>query len=266
MQVTLITDEAQVHEQLEVARRKYAARDARLAGLTDESVDTFYSCTLCQSFAPNHVCIVAPERIGLCGAVSWLDAKASYEITPTGPNQPIAKGECIEPVKGQWVGVNEFLKVASHNTLEAVNLYTLLENPMTSCGCFECIMAILPEANGVMIVNREFGGMTPCGMKFSTLAGSVGGGVQTPGFMGHGRSYILSRKFIAADGGLARIVWMPQELKEFLKEGITRRAEELGLEGFYDKIADETVGTTIEEVLPFLEEKGHPALAMPPLM
>ncbi|MEW5865505.1 MAG: acetyl-CoA decarbonylase/synthase complex subunit alpha/beta [Bacillota bacterium] len=266
VQVTLITDRAQVLEQLEVARKKYAARDARLAGLTDESVDTFYSCTLCQSFAPNHVCIVAPERIGLCGAVSWLDAKASFEITPTGPNQPIVKGECIEPVKGQWVGVNEFLKQASHNTLDTVNIYTLLENPMTSCGCFECIMAILPEANGVMIVNREFSGMTPCGMKFSTLAGSVGGGVQTPGFMGHGRSYVLSRKFIAADGGLARVVWMPKEVKEFLKEGLVRRAAELGLNGFYNKIADETVGTTIEEILPFLEEKGHPALSMPPLM
>ncbi|NPV54280.1 MAG: CO dehydrogenase/CO-methylating acetyl-CoA synthase complex subunit beta [Firmicutes bacterium] len=266
VQVTILTDEAQVLEHVELARKKYAARDARLRGLTDEAVDTFYSCTLCQSFAPNHVCIVAPERSGLCGAVSWLDAKASYEITPTGPNQPILKGECLDEVKGQWKGVNEFLYSASHRTLESVNLYTLMENPMTSCGCFECIMAILPEANGVMIVNREYPGQTPCGMKFSTLAGTVGGGVQTPGFMGHGRAYVASRKFIQADGGLARVVWMPSELKEFLREDILRRSEGLGLVDFYDKIADEKVGTTIEQVLPFLEEKGHPALSMPPLL
>ena len=67
-------------------------RDERVAGMTDESVDTFYSCTLCQSFAPNHVCIISPERLGLCGAYNWLDGKAAYEINPHGPNQPIKKG------------------------------------------------------------------------------------------------------------------------------------------------------------------------------
>jgi len=128
-------------------------------------------------------------------------------------------------------------------------------------------MAILPEANGVMITTREYPGDTPCGMTFSTLAGTVGGGIQTPGFMGHGRAYVLSRKFIRADGGLSRLVWMPKELKEFLGDELRQRAEEEGLGAdFVDKIADETVGITAEEILPFLEEKGHPALTMDPLM
>lgn len=52
-------------------------RDERLDTLTDESVDVYYSCILCQAFAPSHVCVVTPERLGLCGAVSWLDAKAT---------------------------------------------------------------------------------------------------------------------------------------------------------------------------------------------
>ncbi|MBE3574946.1 MAG: CO dehydrogenase/CO-methylating acetyl-CoA synthase complex subunit beta [Firmicutes bacterium] len=266
VEVTLITEEARVRELLTQARQRYAARDARLAGLTDEAVDTFYSCTLCQSFAPNHVCTVTPERVGLCGAVSWLDAKAAYEITPTGPNQPIPKGECLDEVKGRYTGVDQFTYTASRGHLESVNLYTLMENPMTSCGCFEAIMVVVPEANGIMIVNREFTGMTPCGMKFSTLAGMVGGGQQTPGFMGIGKSYIISKKFIRADGGLPRVVWMPKELKEFLRAGIEERAKELGIPDLYDKIADETVGTTPEEILPFLEEKGHPALTMDPIM
>ena len=267
VQVTIVTDQAIIEEKREIARTKYRARDARLKGLTDESVENFYSCILCQSFAPNHVCIVSPERVGLCGAVSWLDAKASNEISPTGPNQPIAKGECLDAEKGMWKNLNDYLYANSNRTLEEVNLYTLMDRPMTSCGCFEAIMAVLPLCNGVMITTREHTGDTPCGMTFSTLAGTCGGGLQTPGFMGIGRTYIHSSKFIPADGGLGRIVWMPKELKNFLGEELIERAEALGLgKDFVDKIADETVGITEEEILPFLEEKQHPALKMDPLM
>jgi acetyl-CoA synthase len=103
-------------------------------------------------------------------------------------------------------------------------------------------------------------------MTFSTLAGMVGGGVQTPGFLGVGRLYLASRKFIPADGGLQRLVWMPLELKEALRERLVGRARELGDEGFVDKIADETVATTTEELTAFLERVGHPALTMPSLL
>jgi len=266
VEVIIYTDKDQVEEKIKEAREIYAKRDQRLAGLTDESVDEFYTCMLCQSFAPNHVCVVTPERVGLCGAVSWLDAKASYEITPTGPNQPLPKDGAIDEEKGMWQSVDEAVYKASNKTIEHVALYTLMDMPMTSCGCFEAIMAIVPEANGLMITTREHGGMTPCGMTFSTLAGTVGGGVQSPGFMGIGKRYILSRKFIKADGGIARIVWMPKELKDALRDEFVKRSVEEGLgEDFIDKIADETVGTSGEEILPFLEEKQHPALTMDPL-
>ena len=211
--------------------------------MTDESVDTFYSCLLCQSFAPNHVCVITPERLGLCGAYNWLDGKAAYEIDPTGPNQPLVKGECIDPVRGQWKNINEYVYANSKQTIERFNAYSMLEDPMTSCGCFEAIVAVLPECNGVMIVNREFPGDTPAGMKFSTLAGNTGGGQQTPGFIGVGKAYITSKKFIAAEGGHKRIVWMPRELKETLKEDLELIGKRLGIENFADLIADETVGT-----------------------
>ncbi|HED24207.1 MAG TPA: CO dehydrogenase/CO-methylating acetyl-CoA synthase complex subunit beta [Firmicutes bacterium] len=267
VQVTLITDAELAEKELERARTFYSARDERLKGLTDEAVDVFYSCILCQSFAPNHVCIVTPERLGLCGAVSWLDAKAAYEIDATGPNRPVEKKGLIDEKKGIWESTNEYVYLNSNRTIEECSMYSFMDRPMTSCGCFECIMAIVPEANGVMITTREYSGDTPVGMTFSTLAGSVGGGVQTPGFMGHGRSYVLSKKFISADGGLGRLVWMPTELKESLGEDLRKRAEEAGLGAdFVDKIADETVGTSAEEILPFLEEKGHPALTMESLM
>jgi len=268
VQVTLITDAKEIEERIKIAREKYDARDARLRDLTDEAAEDFYSCTLCQSFAPNHVCIVSPERVGLCGAVSWLDAKASKEIAPTGPNQPIPKGACVDAHKGIWQSMNDFVYNHSNKSVEEVSFYTIMDRPMTSCGCFEAIMAMLALCNGIMITTREHAGETPCGMTFSTLAGTCGGGMQTPGFMGVGRSYILSKKFIKADGGLGRIVWMPKDLKEYLIErGIKEISKEAGLgEDFIEKVADETVGTTEESILPFLQEKGHPALKMDPLM
>lgn len=268
VQVSIITEEPLVLEKLQEARASYQRRDARLQGLTDDAVAEFYSCTLCQSFAPNHVCVVTPERVGLCGAVSWLDGKASYEINPVGPNRPIVKGECIDPERGSWQNVDAFVHQSSHGTVEGIGLYSLMEKPMTSCGCFEAIVAVFPEANGVVITTREASRlMTPVGMTFSTLAGLVGGGSQTPGFMGIGRSYITSPSFMRAEGGLSRIVWMPRELKEFLQAELSRRSVAAGLgEDFIHQIADESVGCTVSEVLAFLEERGHPALTLAPIM
>jgi acetyl-CoA synthase len=267
VQIKIYTDEKQVLKFRETAREVYATRDERLSGMTDESIDTFYSCTLCQSFAPNHVCIITPERSGLCGAYSWLDGKAAYEITPSGPNQPIAKGNVIDQNIGQWEKVNDFIKSTSQGTIEGMSAYSMIQDPMTSCGCFECISAVLPSTNGIMIVNREFSEMTPCGMKFSTLAGTVGGGNQTPGFVGHSKHYICSRKFISAEGSIERIVWMPTMLKEELKESLAARAEELGLGGekFLDKIADETTAESEEQVMEFIAKVEHPALQMEPM-
>ncbi len=266
VQVTLYTEEADVLRVMEEAKKAYKERDERLGALTDEAVDTFYSCLLCQSFAPSHVCVITPERLGLCGAYNWLDAKAAYEIDPTGGNQPVPKGELIDPRYGRYSGVDEYLKKASGGSVETLNLYTIMENPMTSCGCFECIVAIIPEANGVMIVNRGFTGMTPIGMKFSTLAGTVGGGMQTPGFMGVGVNFITSRKFLYGDGGIKRIVWMPKALKERIREAFNKRAQEEGVPDLLDKIADETICEDSEKLLEFLTQVGHPALEMEPII
>lgn len=266
VQTIIYTDPADVARVREEARAAYKERDHRLGSLTDEAVDTFYSCLLCQSFAPAHVCVITPERLGLCGAYNWLDGKAAYEIDPTGGNQPVPKGELIDARYGRYTGVDEYLKKASGGAVETLNLYTIMENPMTSCGCFECIVAIIPEANGVMIVNRGYSGMTPIGMKFSTLAGTVGGGTQTPGFMGIGVNFITSKKFLAGDGGIGRIVWMPKALKERIKDEFTKLAEAQGMPGLLDKIADETICEDSEKLLEFLTQVEHPALQMESLL
>jgi acetyl-CoA synthase len=266
VQVTIYTEEADVLRLQEEARSVYRERDQRVAGLVDEAVDTFYSCLLCQSFAPSHVCVVSPERLGLCGAFNWLDCRAAFEIDPTGGNQPITKGDLLDAKFGRYSGIDDYLRKASGGAVETLNLYTIMENPMTSCGCFECIVAIIPEANGVMIVQRGHTAMTPIGMKFSTLAGSVGGGTQNPGFMGVGRNFIVSKKFLYGDGGIKRIVWMTKNLKESLKEAFDKRAAEEGVPDLLDKIADETICEDSEKLLEFLTSVGHPALEMEPML
>jgi acetyl-CoA synthase len=266
IQVTIITDEAEVKKRLPEAMAIYKVRDDRIAKLTDENVDTFYTCTLCQSFAPGHLCIVTPERLGLCGAINWLDAKASNQIAPTGPNQPVPKGDVIDEKKGQWAGINQAVAANTQQKLQRFSAYTMMEDPMTSCGCFEVIVGVAADLQGVILVNREYEGMTPIGMKFSTLAGTIGGGIQVPGFIGVGRRYLVSKKFIKADGGIKRIQWMPKDLKNAMAEELKARAIEEGVPDLLDKIADETVATTPEQLAEWLAKVNHPCLSMPPMM
>jgi len=265
VQVTIYTDPHKHQEWLENARKAYDFRNKRLANLTDDRVDEFYSCTLCQSFAPNHVCVISPERLGLCGAYNWLDCKASFNINPTGPNAPIKLGKLLDPLKGYWSGTMEYARIGSHGVIEEVSMYSIMENPMTACGCFECIVMLIPEANGVMIVSREDPSMTPAGMTFSTLAGVAGGGLQTPGVMGVGKYYLVSPKFIFADGGFKRVVWMSSVLKESLADEFKVVAEREGDPDLIEKIADERTITTVEGLIAWLEEHNHPALVMDPM-
>ena len=267
-EVVIYTDPAECTRiRHEVAIPTFEKRDDRLANLTDESVDVYYSCILCQAFSPSHVCVVTPERLGLCGAVSWLDAKATNELDPNGPCQVITKERPINEELGSYEDVDEAVQKFSQGALEHVTLYSIMQDPMTSCGCFECICGIEPFSNGVVIANREYAGMTPLGMTFSEMASMTGGGVQTPGFMGHGKHFIASKKFMKAEGGIERIVWMPKELKEFIAEKLNATAKELyGIDNFTDMIGDETVATDPETLVGFLTEKGHPALGLDPMM
>ena len=265
VQVKLYTEEAKVKELLEVAKHVYAKRDDRMAGMTDEDVDTYYSCALCQSYAPNHVCIVTPQRLGLCGAYTWLDCKASFQINPHGPNEPLQKGTVLDAKKGQWENINSYVENKSSGAIQRFNAYSIMEDPMTSCGCFECIAAVVPEVNGVMIVDRDFAGMTPVGMKFSTLAGQIGGGHQTPGFTGIGKMYISSPKFLFAEGGHQRVVWMPKQLKEEVRERFLKQLEKESIPDFFDKIATEDNADDPEKLLTYLQEVGHPVFNMEPL-
>jgi acetyl-CoA synthase len=266
-QVKIYTNPEDLTALRKEANVTYDKRDERLMSLTDESVDVFYNCILCQSFSPAHVCIVTPERLGLCGAVSWLDAKATNQLNPQGACRVVTKERVVDEHIGIWEDVNENVFESSHGSLEQVTLYSIMIDPMTSCGCFECICGIEPFSNGVVIVNREHQGVTPLGMSFSEMASMTGGGVQTPGFMGHGKHFIASKKFLKAEGGPARIVWMPKALKDLVAAKLDATAKELyGIDNFSAMIGDETVTEDAEELLAFISGNGHPVLELEPLM
>ena len=267
-QVKIVVDAGKNAELRKAANEVFAKRDDRLRSMTDESVPVYYTCIMCQAFSPSHVCIVTPERLGLCGAVSWLDAKATNELDPQGPCQIVPKTRCIDENLGRYEDVDEAVAEYSHGALEHVTLYSLLEDPMTSCGCFECICGIEPCSMGVVITSREYPGMTPLGMTFSEMASMTGGGVQTPGFMGHGKHYIASKKFLKAEGGVVRLVWLPKDLKEQIREKLNETAKELfDVDNFADMVADETTcpNGDPEELMTFLSEVGHPVLGLEPL-
>jgi acetyl-CoA decarbonylase/synthase complex subunit beta len=250
IQITFITDPAKVEEMARVARQVYEARDARARGLKDEEVDAFYGCTLCQSFAPTHVCVITPQRYANCGAISWFDGRAASRVDPKGPIFRIEVGQVLDPVKGEYSGANEAVKKKSLGEIERVWLYTAFGYPHTSCGCFEAVAFYIPEVDGLGIVHRDFKGVAVNGLPFSTLADSTAGGRQVDGFHGLSIEYMRSPKFLQADGGWNRIVWMPSAVKEMVGAFIPREVAE--------KIATERDATTIEELKRFLEEKEHP--------
>lgn len=252
MSVTFVTDPEKVKELLPNALEIFKARDERLKGLKEEDVDTFYGCVLCQSFAPTHVCVVTPERIANCGAINWFDGRAAYKMDPEGPVFEVPKGELLDPARGEYSGVNENAIQRSLGEYNQVYLHSAFEHPHTSCGCFQAICFYIPEVDAFGIVHRDFAGPTVTGEAFSRMAGTTSGGRQVEGSLGMALEYLKSPKFIQADGGMYRVVWMPKEIKDRIKDSIP--------EGLYDKIATEEDAKTADELTAFLEKSGHPWL------
>jgi len=252
IQVTFITEPNKVREMWKEALGIYEARDAKARGLKDEEADKFYGCTLCQSFAPTHVCVITPQRYSNCGSISWFDGRASARIDPKGPVYEIDKGELLDPVKGEFSGVNEAVKKKSLGEVTRVWLYTAFGYPHTSCGCFEAVSFYIPEVDGFGIVHRGFKEATINGLPFSTIADSTAGGRQIDGFHGLSIEYMRSPKFLQADGGWNRIVWMPASVKERVKDFIPKELN--------DKIATESDAKTIDELKTFLKQQAHPVV------
>lgn len=252
MQITFITEPDLVKEMVVKARPIYQSRDDRLKGMTEEGVEEFYGCILCQSFAPTHVCIITPERMSLCGAISWLDGRAAYKIDPEGGIFAVGKGEILDPEKHVYSGVNEVVAQRSLGRNSVYCLHSALENPHTACGCFQSICFYIPEVDGFGIVHRDFVGDTVVGSRFSGMAGEASGGRQQEGYLGMAVSYLNSPKFIISDGGWKRVVWVPKAIKEEVKDSIP--------EEMYGKIATEEDVKNVDELVEFLQKVEHPLM------
>ncbi|MGB8309952.1 MAG: CO dehydrogenase/CO-methylating acetyl-CoA synthase complex subunit beta [Methanoregula sp.] len=252
MQVTFFTEKEMIAVRYADALAVYEARDSRARGLTDNDVDVFYGCALCQSFAPSHVCVITPQRYANCGAISWFDGRAAARIDPKGPIFPISKGECLDPVKGEYSGINESAKKRSLGTVHRIFLYSAFTCPHTSCGCFEGIAFYIPEVEGFGIVMRGYKDVTVNGLPFSTMADSTAGGRQVDGFHGISLEYMRSPLFLAADGGYNRVAWMPSDLRDQLREFIPA--------DLFGKIATEKDVRTVSELRDFLSLHIHPVM------
>ena len=250
IQINFVTDPEKVREMWTEAKKIYEARDAKARGLKDEEVDAFYGCTLCQSFAPTHMCVITPQRYANCGAISWFDGRASASIDPKGPVFKIDRGELLDATTGEFSGVNQIIKEKTLGEITKVQMYTAFGKPHTSCGCFEATAFYIPEVDGLGIVHRDFKGVAVNGLPFSTMADSTAGGRQVDGFHGLSIEYMRSPKFIQADGGWSRIVWVPAAVKERVKDFIPK--------DLVDKIPTENEVKTIDELKKFLDAKGHP--------
>ena len=252
MQITFITEPDKVKEEHAKASEIYEARDKRVRGMKDDEVEEFYGCTLCQSFAPNHVCVISPQRVSLCGSISWLDARAAYKVDPDGPNFAIQKGEVLDEKVGEYAGVNEAVKKYTNGANDRFFMYSMFGHPHTSCGCFEAIAFYIPEVDGIGIVDRHYTNPTVNGLKFSSMATQTGGGEQVEGFLGFGIQWLYSEKLLYPEGGWGRIVWMPSKLKEKVKDAIPQV--------MYDKIPTENDVNDINDLKNVLKEKGHPVV------
>lgn len=228
--------------------------DEKASEFSDEDVDTFYGCTICQTFAPSHVCVVAPDRPPYCGIITWLGAKVMCDLDPYGYIFEMPLGECIDTLGGEYTGVNEKIHEKSNRSYKRVVMYSSITYPQTNCGCFETIIFYIPEVDGLGLVDRRYGGDTPLGMTFSKLAGRISGGLQNHGYCGISFRTPRSRKFIRADGGWQRIVWIPEEYKHTLAEFIPAE--------MHNKIATEKDCTDAEELKQFLKRVNHPVVAL----
>ncbi len=252
IQITYYTKEEDVEKNLEEAQEAWTARDKRVRDLHEEDVDKFYGCVLCQSFAPDHACIITPDRISLCGAITYLDGQAAAKVDPEGPYFECEKGEIVDeddPAR-EFTGANEAVKEKTDGANERFRMHTIFDYVHTSCGCFEGAYFYIPEVDGIGFIHRDFEGETPLGIPFSSMASTIGGGQQSYGFLGGAREYMRSPKFLQGDGGWMRMVWMPEEIKEEFKDAIP--------DEIYDRIVTEKETRDVNELKELLEEKEHP--------
>jgi hypothetical protein len=214
-------------------RAELAARREEAAAATEESVAQFMTCVGCSPFAPDHVCVLTPERPPQCGRLyGQIKTGALYNYDDTsnihhrvlhsGINSfgVCDKGEAIDATAGEWSGVNQTVSRLSGGRTTRVQLHALDEAPHTGCSCFRLILfqTDLPRP-GIGIMARGYTGSAPDGRTWQDLHYALTG-KQTPGMAGASPNYLRSARFLAAHGGWENVVWVSPKVAAWMGDSL----------------------------------------------
>jgi acetyl-CoA decarbonylase/synthase complex subunit beta len=217
-------------------------------GPREEDIDVFCGCDRCKSFAHNHVCVITPDRPPICGMFDWDMIKD--QIGKKERTFEVPKGECLDPIKGEYAGVNKIVYERSNKSYKRFYLHSIFGPLHTSCGCFEAVAFYIKEVDGIGIVDRNFGGEFMRWKNIEEIVERTGGGGQKEGLMGIATTYLQSPKFLQGDGGWNRVVWMTERLKNLIPEWVPASLRE--------RIATENNARSIEELKSFIDKnKGR---------
>ncbi|MBI4216139.1 MAG: hypothetical protein HY687_01920 [Chloroflexi bacterium] len=257
VRVTLVTNPQKL---LELKPQLVAYRQGRLKAIaaeTEETAKEFYGCNGCSTFAINHHCVITPERTPQCGRAYALVKTGSRFMVPVDGARfskrreveaamdycVLEKGRVIDPLRGEYEGVNRAVAARTKGRLKRVFLHSLFESPHSSCGCFGNLAFYMPEVDGIGVMHRGFEGAAPNGRTWGQLANAAAGS-QTPGVAGVSIPYINSPKFLQSDGGYQRVVWMTRKLYDRLSPTLKEKY----------RIATEEDAHSLEGLRAFLKE------------
>jgi hypothetical protein len=225
----VILDRQRLCELAEGVCDEQVRRADAIASATEESLDAFATCVGCSPFAPDHACVLTPERPPQCnrryemiktGALYGYDDMTNihHRMLHAGINSfgICAKGEAIDPVAGEWSGVNEAVSRLTDRRTARVQLHALDEVPHTGCSCFQLIMfRIDTPRTGIGIMRRGYRGQAPDGRTWRDLHYALTG-KQMQGMAGASPRYLSSPKFLAAHGGWDAVVWVSPEIADMM--------------------------------------------------
>lgn len=237
IKIEIIFEKSLLAELNQSIREEKIRREKEIASTSEESIDRFYRCLSCATFAPDHICIITPERAPQCGKSfgriktgalytydemsnihhNWLHRDSNVYGT-------IEKGTQLNPITGEWAGINVSAAKLTHGRTNRIFLHSLDKYPHTGCGCFRFIMfkTNLPRI-GIGIMDRAYKGSAPDGRTWTDLHYELAG-KQVPGVTGGSTEYLFSEKFLIAHKGWQRVVWVSPKIakiaKDFIVEGI----------------------------------------------
>jgi hypothetical protein len=189
-------------------------RETELARRTEESAP-FVICRACACYAPYAFCVATVARPPCCGR-TYDELAALAQFTHGMTQFAIEKGICEERTRGSYMGVDKTARMLTEGRLRRLSLHGLREQPHPTTAIPECIAYYQEELEVLVLLSRDYGGRAPDGKTYETLLARVAGRA-IPGFAGISEQYILSSRFLAADGGLSAVGWMNSALKKRLK-------------------------------------------------